>query len=242
MSASRAHDEGLGVWLLAGGLGIGAGIWARTRDSCGASFGVGRGVVKDQVGRRLTSIGGGRGAEGGVVLRGIRHHVGGGCRLGWVGRFGWLRLDGRLGLLVRLRAGLPLVLQLPQFAHRGGVGTLQARAPRGDAAEQGALDIHAQLFPINALFAFVGAREQPVGSGHGFQIEAFGGGLRLPLGFEGGAELLVILPVFGSQEEGAGAQAEGDGVEAGGGFTRGSFRAGGMLGILPVGLLLFFGN
>ena len=74
-------------------------------------------VVKDQVGRLLTGIGGDGGAEDRVGLRALRHHI--------VGVFNW-PLRGLRGL--RLRPGLPLFLCLLQFPHRSGEGTLQMRA------------------------------------------------------------------------------------------------------------------
>jgi hypothetical protein len=126
--------------------------------------------------------------------------------------------------------------------HGSGVGTLQAGAARGDAVEQGALHVQPQVHLMYAALARVGAREQPVGGGHHFQIEPFAGGLRLPLGFEIGAELAVFAGVFFGEDEGAGTQAIGEGVAAGGGLTRGSLRTGGTLGIPPVGFLLLLGN
>ena len=73
-------------------------------------------------------------------------------------------------------------------------------------------------------------------------MEPFGAGLGLPLGFEISPELLVILGVFAGDEEATGTQAVSEGVEAYGGLALRSFRTGGLLGILPVGFLLFVGN
>jgi hypothetical protein len=83
------------------------------------------------------------------------------------------------------------------------------------------------------------AREQPLRDSHLFQIMPLAGSLRLPLGFQTVPELLIVFPAVGAQHEAAGAQAPGEGVEANGLLPFRSFRAAGVLGILPIGLLLF---
>ena len=93
---------------------------------------------------------------------------------------------------------------------------------------------------VDLLFALGDPLEQPLGGDHGFQIAAFGAGLRLPVGFQFVPELGVVRGVFVGEDGGAGAQAVGEGVEADGRFAFWSFRTSGMLGIVPVGLLLLW--
>ena len=75
-----------------------------------------------------------------------------------------------------------------------------------------------------------------------FQMQPFGAVLRLPLGFEVGPQLPIVLRVFVEDEDATGAQAVFEGVEANGGLSLGCVRTGGLLGILPVGFLLFVRN
>jgi len=71
-----------------------------------------------------------------------------------------------------------------------------------------------------------------------FEIEAFGVGFGLPLVFEAIPEPPVVGDVFAGDDEAAGAQAVGDGVEAGGLHSLKRSRTGRTLGIPPVGLVL----
>jgi len=57
---------------------------------------------------------------------------------------------------------------------------------------------------MDAPLAFGIPCEQPLGCGHLFEVQPFGPGLGLPLGFEIGPELLVFLGVFGREQEGHG--------------------------------------
>jgi len=66
--------------------------------------------------------------------------------------------------------------------------------------------------------------------------------LRLPFGFESGAELVVILVVLAGEEKAAGAEDVGDSVEAGRSLPRGSSWSRGVLGIPQIGLMLIVGN
>ena len=86
-----------------------------------------------------------------------------------------------------------------------------------------------KAYLVDAVLGSGHARQQPLGGGHLFQIEVFGGGFGLPLGFEAVPELPVVGDVFAGDDEVAGAQAVSDSVEAGGLFTFGSFRTGGVL-------------
>ena len=81
-----------------------------------------------------------------------------------------------------------------------------------------------------------------MGDGHTFQQDSFGGGLGLPLGFEDIPELLVGGFVFVDEDDVARAESEGEGVEADGGLAFRGDRAGGVLRVLAVGLVLFAGN
>ena len=74
--------------------------------------------------------------------------------------------------------------------------------------------------PIDAALDFGHPREQPLGGGHLFQMEPFGPGLGVPLGFEIGPELLIVGGVLAGDEDATGTQAVGEGVESHGGLTR----------------------
>ena len=107
--------SGWGLEIGGWGSGLGAGVVFRGwhEDSDRVSVGVVCLVVKDQVGRLLTGVGGDGSAEDWMVLRSLGHHIGW-LRNLWLGRLrnrrrrgfcGWRCLDG-----LRLRLGLPLLL------------------------------------------------------------------------------------------------------------------------------------
>ena len=221
-----------GWWLVVVFPGWGETAIASPLEACGR-------LSKIRGAGLLTGVGGRGGAEDRVGLRAFRHHVGWWLRgLGrrWRSVSCFLRLDGWL------LPGLALLLQLLQFVQGGGEGTLQARAVFGDAVEQIELAGERHSGRIDTLLAGGHARQQPLRSAHLFEKETFGGGFGPPLGFEVVPELPVVGDVLAGDEQAAGAQAVGDGVLAGGGDTFGSSRAGAVLRVLPVGLLLFFGN
>jgi hypothetical protein len=66
-----------------------------------------------------------------------------------------------------------------------------AGALGGDAVEQGELSCARVGDGKDTLFNAIRAHEQPMGDGHTFQQDSFGGGLGLPLGFEDIPELPV---------------------------------------------------
>src|ERR1035438_6029958 len=185
-------------------------ISGRGRDSDCVAVGVVCLVVKDQGGQLLTGVGGDGGAEDGVCFLALRHGVLG-VRSGW---FGWLRNRRRRGLrgLCRLWTrleGLAFLLRLLHVRDGGAEGALQLGAVFGNVTQ------HFKAFfaecdrQVDPLLALGNAAEQPLGGDHGFQVAAFGAGLRLPVGVQFVPELGVVRGVFVGEDEGAGAQAVG---------------------------------
>lgn len=89
-----------------------------------------------------------------------------------------------------------LLLGLLQFMGRGGQGTLQACALRGNAIQQGDSLLDRQSALVDSSFALGHPAQQSMGRDDLFQMHPFDGILGLPLGFEGGPELLVFLRIF----------------------------------------------
>ncbi len=170
-----------------------------------------------------------------------------------LGRIGW-RLRGRLGLAP---AGGLEALELAKGAEEGA---LQAALEGGDALqglraaavlEGPAHDLgHGHFLALGAgepVEIIAGGVEQvalgqfaagqfPLGDDHlldqGQLDLAFG----LEVGGEVIAELLEFLGVFVRQDDGAGAEPVGEGVEADGGLALEGARAGRKRGVAPVGL------
>ncbi len=78
----------------------------------------------------------------------------------------------------------------------------------------------------DAFLSNFDARQFPLRDRHLLDVELFGSGLRLPLGFEVIAELVEVLRFLGRQHDGAGAKSVTEGVELGSRFSLGSFGAG----------------
>ena len=140
----------------------------------------------------LAAIGGDWGAEDRVGLGRFRHYIIGARnrRLGW-----WVRrrVHGWRGL--PLGPGLAVLLQLLQFPHAGGKGTLQAHALDGNPVKQRELFFQRQVGFVDASLTHGIAREQPLRGSHLFQIMPLAVSLRLPLGIQRVPELLIIRGV-----------------------------------------------
>ena len=189
----------------------------------------------------LTGIGGDGSTEDWMGFGALRHYIGG-LRSRRLRSRRPRGLRGRFGLRLALGLGFALLLQLLQFPHPTGEGALQAGALRGDAVQQLKLCAEMQAGLPYTGFACGCARKQSLGHGHLFQVIPFGVSLRLPFGFEIVPELLIVGGVLVVEHEAACAQTPGEGVETHGGLAFRTRRTGGMLGILPVSLVLLVGN
>jgi len=92
--------------------------------------------------------------------------------------------------------------------------------------EEGDLSLGAGGFPEDIRLADFHAGQFPLRDRHLFQIELFGPGVGLPFGFQIVAKLMEFLAVFAGQDDGAGAKAVTEGVQANDGLSLGSFGAG----------------
>jgi len=114
-------------------------------------------------------------------------------------------------------------LQLPL---RSGIGALEAALTLPEPIEEGNLSSGAIGFAEDIRLTHFHARQFPLRDRHLLEIELFGPGLGLPFGFEIVAKAMEFLTVFAGQDDGAGAKAVTEGVEADSGLSLGSFGAG----------------
>ena len=108
------------------------------------------------------------------------------------GAFGWLSLFG-LGL----GAGLALFLRLLHIFHGGAEGALQFLPYFIYLGEQSKLLDAAVGFFIDLGFALGGARQQPLGADHGFEVAQFGASLGFPIEVEIVPEAQIFGGIFG---------------------------------------------
>ena len=179
------------------------------------------------VGRQWLRTGGCRGCgcqrPGGRVLTGIG---GGGALL--AGCLVGLASEGRWGWALRSFCDC-------QFVRRGGEGTLQAHAQRGNPVQQGQLFVEWQsALADSSLFGPCGPAT--IGSWPSVRGASVRFGFGVATRQRARPRAACIPRVFPGEDEATGAQAVGEGVEAHGGLALRSVGTGRVLGILPVGL------
>jgi hypothetical protein len=125
-------------------------------------------------------------------------------------------------------SGYPLAgplggLETLELALSSGVGALQPALRLPETVEE--TEVLGGWLSKEGYFAGFHARQFPLGDGHSLEIEAFGPGLWLPFGFQIAVKLMQILGVFARQDDGAGAKAMTQGVQADDGLSLGSSGA-----------------
>ena len=123
-----------------------------------------------------------------------------------------------------------------QFAMRLGIGSLHAGLGLPEPVEEGELGFGASGFAIYVCLAHFHASQFPLGDGHLLEVQQFGSGGGLPLGLEFVAKPEEFLTVFAGEDDGAGAQAMTEGVQADNCFSLGCSGAGRHLSVAPIGL------
>jgi hypothetical protein len=117
-------------------------------------------------------------------------------------------------------------LKTLQFPLRSGVGALHPGLRLPEPVEQQSLSFGGGVFLENPGFAYFHPRQFPLRDCHLLQIELFGSGSRLPFGFQIVAKLMKFQVVFAWKDDGTGAKAVPQRIQADGGFSRGSLGAG----------------